>query len=134
MTQVNIQKLLLENGINQKDLAVGIGVPVGSMNDMLSPKGKMRLKLHTVADIASFFKVSIHELIYGKEKKEDPGTLPPELQELIKYYMAIPKFRKGIDYFAEDIRYSCKREIAELEHGAGMVAEAETEYPQGKEG
>ncbi len=115
-TQINIQVLLTEKGINQKDLAEGIGIPAGSLNDMLSPKGKMRLKLHTIEKIAAFLGVPITAIITGKAGQSD--SLPPELQEINEYYMNIPTFKKGIDWFLVDIYAKCKREIEEYKKGA----------------
>ena len=74
----------------------------------------MRFKIHTLEKIATFFNVTIPDLIYGSTPEP---KYPPELQELIDYYLNIPTFRKGVDWFLVDIYAKCKRDIEEYKKG-----------------
>ena len=72
-----VRELRIEKGIQQKDLAISIGVSQAAISDW--EKNKKNPKGENLRKISEFFGVSEDEILYGGQEKKPITVVSPEI-------------------------------------------------------
>lgn len=69
-----LDQLMEERGLNKADVAKGAGLPYMTVANLWN-HGAENIKLSTLRKLASFFNVTLDDLVYGNDVREDDNDI-----------------------------------------------------------